>query len=138
MRLRGLKVILLVGILLVVGAVVWITVDALRPIDLPKDARSDISRAATIAYGHIIVADGHSRIVIDEIWKQPSSGHVPSIGSSMSSPLPGDAKPSSLILCFHLGRKSPYCILSVYGDRIPAANLSLHDVKALCVATPRT
>src|SRR4051794_12548539 len=132
MRLRGLKVILLTGILVVVGAVVWITVDALRPIHLPKNARSDISRAATIAYGHIIVADGHSRIVIDEIWKQPSSDHMPSIGWSMRSPLPTDAKPSSVILCFHRGGNSPYSILSVQRDRISAANMSLHDLKALC------
>ena len=134
MRARSLKASLLVGILLVVGAVMWVTVDLLRPIDV----RSDISSAAMVAYGHIIVVDGHSRIVVDEIWKQPSSGHVPSIGSSMSSPLPGDAKPSSVILCFHPGRNSPNSIIAVYGDRIPVADLSLHDVKALCAATPRT
>src|SRR4051794_20153146 len=98
MRLPGLKIILLVGVLLVVGAVVWVTVDALRPIDLPKDARSDISRAATVAYAHVMVANGLRRIVVDEIWKQPSSGHVPSIGSSMQSPLPKDAKPTAVIL----------------------------------------
>jgi hypothetical protein len=138
MRLRGFKVILLVGILLVAVALGWVMVDAFRPVDFPKDPRSDISRAATIAYAHIIVADGHRRIVIDEIWKQPSSGHAPSIGSSMQSPLPKDAKPSALILCFHAGSKLPYSILSVDGDRVPAANLSLHDVKALCAATPRT
>jgi len=138
MRLRGLKVFLLVGILLVVAAAVWIAIDALRPIHIPEDPRSDISRAATIAYGHITVTDGHSRIVIDEIWKQPPSDHVPSIGWSMRSPLPTDAKPDSVILCFHHGGNSPYSILSVQGDRIPAANLSLQNLKALCAATPRT
>jgi hypothetical protein len=134
MRARSLKSILAVGVIIVLGAIVWVAVDALRPIDV----RSDISHSATVACGHVVAADRHSRIIIDEIWKQPSSGAIPSIGSSIPSPLPADAQPSLVILCFRTGRTSPSSIIAVYGDRIPVANMSVSDVKALCAATPGT
>jgi len=136
--MHNLKWILCFAVLLVVGVIVWIAVDAFRPINVRSDVRSAISRSATIAYGHVVAANGHSRIVIDEIWKNPSSGSVPSIGSSVASPLPAEAKPSSVILCFRAGRTSPSSIIAVDGDRVPAADMSLSEVKALCGATPGT
>jgi hypothetical protein len=136
--MRSLKWILRFAVLLLVGVILWIAVDAFRPINLRSDVRSAISRSATIACGHVVAAGGRSRIIIDEIWKSPSSGAVPSIGSSVASPLPAEAKPSSVILCFRAGRTSPSSIIAVYGDRIPAANMSVSDVKALCGTTPGT
>jgi hypothetical protein len=133
-RKCGRKWLLVSVIVAFVGGLVWIIVDAFRPLDM----RAEISRSAVVAYGHVIAEHGQSRVVIEQIWKHSPSGHAPPIGSLVPSRLPVDAKPDSLILCFYPRHASPDAIIAVYGERVPAADMSLAEVKALCAARPGT
>jgi hypothetical protein len=118
-----------------VGAIIWgVIADATRPLDI----RADVSRAAIVAYGHVASEGGRSRVVVQEIWKHSSSAAPLSIGASFPSRLPAGAKPDSLILFFSAHESSPDAIIAVYGDRVPAAEMSLPELKALCAASPGT
>lgn len=128
--LKWLVCLAIVLVALFVGAIIW------EGHHLP-DIRSEASRADVIAYGRLTWVDGRSRIVIEEIWRHSPSGDPVSIGLSYPSKMPAAAHPdAAVVFLSHDG--SPFHIIAVYGDQVPAAKMSLPDFKALCAGSPST
>jgi len=139
MRARTLKRLLLCLAVAFVGALVWITVEDFRPLDI----RSQVSTSSVIAYGRFVSEGARSHIVIDEIWKHSPSADPISVGASLPHRIASAAKPPDAVVVFFsprlLSRQlSPAAIVAVYGDRVPAADMSLSELKALCAASPST
>lgn len=137
---RRVKLLLLcIGPAIVVG-LVWISVHDFSPINI----RSQASRSAAIGYGTLHTSDGRSRIVIEEIWKQPASGSQLAIGTAVYAPplKSTHSPPDGFIVFFSrapLSRGSPLrsaAIVAVYQDRVALEDISLSEAKTLCAADP--
>ena len=121
----------------VIGWLVWVTVQDLSPIDVRKQA----SRATAIGYGTLHTANGSSHIVIDEIWKQSASGSAITVGTAVYAPPleSGNRHPDGFIVFFGSaglpggGRPRSNAILAVYQGRVASEDMSLSEAKALCV-----
>ena len=127
------------GPALVVG-LVWIAVHDFSPINLRSQAR----RSAAIGYGTLDTSVGRSRIVIEEIWKQPASGSQLAIGTAVYAPplQSTNPHPDGFIVFFSrapLSRRSPLrssAIVAVYQDRVALEEISVSEAKTLCAADP--
>ena len=125
----------------VVGWLIWVTVEDLSPIDL----RVQASRAAAIGYGTFHPVNGSSRIMIDEVWKQAASGSSLSVGTIVYTPSAdgGSWRPDEFIVffgragLFGSGRLQSNAVVAVYKGRVATDDMPVAEAKALCVA-PKT
>jgi hypothetical protein len=140
MRRRTLKRLLLCLGIAFIGALIWITIEDFSGL---HDIRSEIPRASAIAYGSFVSDGARSHIVIEQIWRPAPSGDPMAIGALLPHRIAsGAAPPDGVVVLFSprlLSRRlAPGTIIAVYGDRIPAAEMSVSEFKALCVASPGT
>jgi hypothetical protein len=123
---------LAVGAIAVIG---WITFQDFRTFD----PRTAVTRASVVAYGHVITSP-RSHIVIDEIWKSESSSGI-AAGTIVPFSITDNSADRALV-CFtprlFSRQLSVSNVFFVRGDRVGSPAVPLSDLKALCVATPRT
>jgi hypothetical protein len=118
-----------------IGALIWITIEDFRELDV----RSAVPHAAAIAYGRFISEGARSRIVIEEIWRHAPSGDPVAVGTSLPHRIASDSTaPDGVVILWSprvLSRRLvPGTIIGVYGDRVLAAEMSVSEFKALCAA----
>ncbi len=133
-----LKWLLICAVGAVVGWVVWLPLEDFSRIDLPVQA----SRAVAIGYGTLQTVNGSSRIVIDEVWKQPASGSSLSVGTvvqTLSSDR-GSRRPDGFIVFFERAgwfrsvRLQSNAVIAVYKGRVATDGMPVAEAKALCSA----
>ncbi len=138
-RRRSKLLLICLGPVLLVG-LGWISVHDFSPINF----RSQAFRSAAIGYGTLHGSDGSSRIVIEEVWKQPPSGSQLAIGTAVYAPplRSSNPPPDGFIVFFSrapLSRGSPLrssAIVAVYQGRVTPEDISVSEAKTLCAANP--
>jgi len=136
---RRWKWLLICTVAAVVVAIAWITVEELRP----PLIRSQASSSAAIGYGTLRESTKHPKIVINEIWKRPSSGGNLAVGDVIAVPAAAARVGADGFIVFfkrpwfsHGARLRVSPIVAVYHGRVPLEDISISEAKALCVATP--
>jgi len=136
---RRWKWLLICTVAAVAAAIAWITVDALRP----PLVRLQAARSAAIGYGTLREGTKHPQIVINEIWKRPSSGGNLAVGDLIAAPdAAASARADGFIVFFkrpwfsHGTRLRISAVVAVYHGRVPLEDISISEARALCVATP--
>ena len=132
------RILLAAGVLVAVGIVAVICISVASDVRRLNDPLSGIADASVIAYGHLSADGGHRRFIVEEVWRHSSGGRPLTVGTALPIRLPPDSQPSALVVFFSGGEDSPDQITAVYGDRVPAAGMSLQKLKELCVARPST
>ena len=132
------RILLAAGVLVALAIVAAICISVASAVRRLNDPLSGISEASVIAYGHLSADDGPRRFIVEEVWRQSSGGRPLTVGTALPIRLPADSQPSALVAFFSGSEDSPAQITAVYGDRVPAAGMSLQKFKELCVAPPST
>ena len=124
-------------VVVIIAVVGWMTLQNFRSLD----PRLAVSKAAVVAYGHVVVSARRSHVVIDEIWKRSTSSEPVAIGTVVPFPVPAGSA-DQVLVCFtpHLlsRRLSLSVILAIHDDRVGEPSIPLSEVKTLCSAPPHT
>ena len=140
---RWVKSLLICLVVAFVAGIVWITLEDVSSLDASLDIRLQAARSAAVAYGTLREDAGHRQIVVEEIWKHPSSGEQLTVGAALPAPpIPRDARPDGLVVFFERpwslrrGRLQVRAALAVYQGRVGRPEMSLDEAKTLCANTP--